>query len=54
VNGDKGLGPRDYWWMILLYFAGAAVISAIAGLIAVRCRVATRPALGWPDDLGMA
>jgi hypothetical protein len=34
VNGDVST-PRRGWWMILLYFAGAAFAGIILGLTAV-------------------
>jgi hypothetical protein len=33
VSGGKRIGPRDYWWFILLYFG--AIVLGVVGLVAV-------------------
>jgi uncharacterized membrane protein YhaH (DUF805 family) len=35
VTSDRRFGPRDYWWMILLYFAGSIIMGVVVGLTAV-------------------
>jgi uncharacterized membrane protein len=35
VNGDGVSTPRGYWWIILLYIAGAILTGVILGLTAV-------------------
>ena len=42
MNGDVST-PRGRWWMILLYFAGAALAGIILGLTAVGAALL----LGW-------